>query len=93
MSILKIDNGTHIEKYEYIDKDIDIEVHIMKKKLYFILTEIIIVLLSACSCSSGQKTENINGNTADNSLATASKEQPDVEEDDTETNNIETHDT
>lgn len=65
----------------------------MKKKPYFLLTEIIIVMLLVCSCSSEQKSENITGNTADNSLATVSQEQPDVEEDDTETDNIETHDT
>lgn len=65
----------------------------MKKKLYFILTEIIIVMLLACSCSSEQKTENITGNTTDNSLATVSQEPPDVEADEIETDNIETTDT
>ena len=65
----------------------------MKKKLCFILTEIIIMMLLACSCSSEQKSENITGNTTDNSLATVSQEQPDVEADDTETYKAETHDT
>lgn len=64
----------------------------MKKKLCFILTEMIIAMLLACSCSSGQKTENTTGNTADNSLATVSPEQPDVETDDTDTDDIETVD-
>lgn len=70
----------------------DIGVHIMKKKLCLLLTEMIILMFLTCSCSCGQKMEQITGSIADDSLKTISPEQSDAEADNIETDGAETDD-
>lgn len=64
----------------------------MKKKFCFLLTEMIILMFLACSCSSEQKMEKITEGIADDPLETISPEQPDAEADNIEMDGTETDD-
>lgn len=81
--------GRKIFRWSIVKRLRDINGDIMKKKICFILIEIIMVLVLVCACSAEQKAKEIPGSTSGTPIELTVPEQSDVGTDD----DVETDDT